>query len=404
MKLTFVSNYINHHQIPFCNAMYKELHGEFCFIQTMEMEEERVRMGWAEERPVYVKYSYEEPELCRKLITESTVVLFGGCEDETWLVQRLRIGKPTFRYHERIYKTGQWKMITPRGLIRKYKDHIRYRHKPVYLLCAGAYVPSDFALLHAYPHKMFRWGYFPETKRYDDDKLMAMKEEQMITILWAGRFLDWKHPELAVLCAAYLRDRKYIFHMDIIGNGDKEEHVKELIRSRHLEDVVTLLGYRTPKEVRSYMEKAGIFLVTSDREEGWGAVVNEAMNSGCAVVANHHIGAAPYLIRHGVNGLIYRDHKPEDLFAQTEKLMKNGAYRRKLGLEAYHTIQSTWNAEQAAKRLLHLMEQLGMMTGSPDSVVSSCGSSDTLVPPPCSLAPVVAEGKMYRYLMKGELC
>ena len=45
------------------------------------------------------------------------------------------------------------------------------------------------------------------------------------------------------------------------------------------------------------MEESEIYLVTSDRKEGWGAVVNEAMNSGCAVVADHMIGAAPWMIR-----------------------------------------------------------------------------------------------------------
>jgi glycosyltransferase involved in cell wall biosynthesis len=306
------------------------------------------------------------------------------------------------RYHERLYKTGQWKMITPRGLIRKYQDHIRYRKKPVYLLCAGAYVPSDFALIRAYPRKMYRWGYFPETKHYTEDELMTGKENRVLSILWAGRFLDWKHPEMAVLCAGYLQDKGYDFHMDIIGNGDREESVKSLIRSRQLEDRVTLLGYRTPGEVRTHMEQANIFLVTSDRQEGWGAVVNEAMNSGCGVVVNHHIGAAPFLIKHGENGLLYRDHHPEDLFAQTEKLVKDSEFCKKLGLEAYHTIVDEWNGEQAAVRLLALMKQLGMLRDNDGTVQQSHApltSFDNLVPPPCSPAPVVAERKMYRYLI-----
>ena len=42
----FVSNYLNHHQIPFCNAMYRLLKEQFLFIQTQAMEEERIRMGW----------------------------------------------------------------------------------------------------------------------------------------------------------------------------------------------------------------------------------------------------------------------------------------------------------------------------------------------------------------------
>ena len=61
----------------------------------------------------------------------------------------------------------------------------------------------------------------------------------------------------------------------------------------------------SPEKVRSVMEKSHIFVFTSSHLEGWGAVVNEAMNSGCAVVANVQAGAVPYLIEQGVNGIAY---------------------------------------------------------------------------------------------------
>ena len=78
-NVVFVSNYINHHQIPFCNAMFRLLEGRFLFIQTEVMEEERVRMGWHEkQRPAYVKCFYEEEEFCRKEICDCDILLFGG--------------------------------------------------------------------------------------------------------------------------------------------------------------------------------------------------------------------------------------------------------------------------------------------------------------------------------------
>ena len=49
-------------------------------------------------------------------------------------------------------------------------------------------------------------------------------------------------------------------------------------------------------------------------QDGWGAVANEAMNSACALVAGHMIGAVPYLIRQGENGLIYEDGKSGSCF------------------------------------------------------------------------------------------
>ena len=62
------------------------------------------------------------------------------------------------------------------------------------------------------------------------------------------------------------------------------------------------------------MEKTGIFLFTSDRQEGWGAVLNEAMNSGCAVVASHLIGAVPFLKKKKKNGLVYSSGDRKTLF------------------------------------------------------------------------------------------
>lgn len=366
VQFVFISNYINHHQIPFCNAMYELLMGEFVFIQTQPMEEERIRMGWQEGVSLpYLKLYYEEEDACRKLIASCKIAFFGGTDEECYITERLQSGKPVVRYSERLYKTGQWKAVSPRGLLKKYKDHTKYRQKNVYLCCSGAYVASDFHIVKAYPQKMLKWGYFPETKRYDVDKLLAGKgigeQRRVPYILWAARFLDWKHPELALETAKYLKERGCSFHMDIIGGGEEEAMVKRLFKEYGLEDVVTLQGFKTPDEVRTFMERADIYLMTSDRNEGWGAVVNEAMNSGCVVVGNHMVGAVPYLICHGENGFIYKDGCRHDLFAFVEKLLVDESLRKAMGQKAYETITDMWNAQTAAKRLAAFCIKAGFL-------------------------------------------
>ena len=119
MVITFVSNYINHHQIPFCRAMFEELGARFHFIQTQPMTQERIRMGWSvdvTEIP-YVSLLYEDEAYCRSLIAESDVVLLGWSGRADLDKLRLQSGKPTIRISERIYREGQWKAISPRGLI-----------------------------------------------------------------------------------------------------------------------------------------------------------------------------------------------------------------------------------------------------------------------------------------------
>lgn len=385
IKLVFVSNYINHHQIPLCNALHERLNGSFAFIQTEPMEDERVRMGWQEEKELpYMKYYYKEEDICKNLIAESEVVMFGGTDDESYITERLQSGRPVIRYSERLYKEGQWKAVSPRGLVKKYRDHTRYRRHPVYLLCAGAYVPSDFHIVRAYPRKMLKWGYFPAVRHYDVDKLM--KEKKSATILWAARFLDWKHPEAALSCAAYLKAAGLNFHMNIVGDGEMRPLVEQLMKEYALEDCVTLLGYRKPDEVRALMEQSQIYLATSDRKEGWGAVINEAMNSGCAVVASHMMGAAPYLIRQGENGVIYRDGNQGNLNAIVEQLLQDPVLCEGMGRTAIGTIEREWNAEIAARRLLQFCARQGFLT--------EIARDDEPLVGPCSEAEVIGERKM----------
>ena len=213
--------------------------------------------------------------------------------------------------------------------------------------------------------------------------------------------IDWKHPELAIETAKYLKDRNLSFHMDIIGGGELEEEVCSLIKELGVEDCVSLPGFRKPEEVRTYMEKADIYLVTSDREEGWGAVVNEAMNSGCAVVGNHMIGAVPYLIDPEKNGRIYHDKDEDMLFEQLYELCNDRNLCRRLGREAYRTIAQDWNPQMAAKRFLILLVRLGLLDEDRlDGIPAVSAGEDTSAfqTGPCSPAPVIGERAMRRLL------
>lgn len=364
MKVTMISNYINHHQIPFSQELYDKLGDNYKFIQTEPMEAERVAMGWKveEEKIPYLLLLEKEEERCKALIEESDILLIGWNRREDLFVDRLKGKKLTFRISERIYREGQWKVISPRGLLRKYREHIRYRKKPVYLLCAGGYVASDFSLIGAYPKKMFKFGYFPEFISYSEEQLEenhpwgSKKKEQEIQIIWAGRFLPLKHPEMAITLASSLKEKGYSFHLHMVGSGELEEKIKEKTEQLKLKDSITFYGFCSPKEVRKIMEKSHIHLFTSNYLEGWGAVVNEAMNCGCVEVINDQVGAAPFLVQEGKNGLVYHGGNYQSLERQVISLLEEPEKSSKMGKEAYRTIAEQWNATEAVKRLFDFYE------------------------------------------------
>lgn len=399
MRLTIVSNYINHHQIPMSNALYERLGADFAFIQTSPMEEDRVKMGWGSEVSdiPYLKLYYEEEASCADLMLESDIVVFGGVEDESYIKPRLNAGKIVIRASERLYREGQWKSISPRGRKKKYEDHTQYADAPVYLLCHGAYVASDFAIVQAYPGKKFVWGYFPTVNRYDLDALFLQKRHvengsgTCVRILWAGRFLKLKHPEYAIKAARYLKRQGISFHLDMVGGGELEESLRQMTERYGLTDAVTFHGFLPPQRVREFMEQADVFLFTSNYLEGWGAVLNEAMNSACAVVAGHGIGAVPFLLKHGKNGLVYKTGNFREFQAYVLQLCQDASLCRRLGTNAYRTMTDAWNPHEAADRLYSFCE--GLLKG--EVRVQQDG--------PLSIAPIIRPGAGYAYTRRGVL-
>ncbi len=361
MTFTFVSNYINHHQRPLCDALYQRLGKGFAFVQTMPMEAERVEMGWGidvHEIP-YVMCLYEDEYECLKRIMESDVVLFGWTGREDIVAPRLQSGKTTLRVSERLYREGQWKAISPRGLAAKYWEHIRYRKQNICMLCAGAYAASDFHLIGAYPDKLFKWGYFTKLRTYREEVFLNMKpKDGPLQIVWAGRFIPLKHPEYVVRLGKTLQKKGYPFRMHMLGSGEMESALKQEVEQEGLSDSFLFYGYMQPEQVRDVMEKCHIHLFTSNHLEGWGAVVNEGMNSGCVEVVDERVGAAPYLIRHGENGLLYQNGRYEEMEALALDLFAHWEERRYMGRAAYETIRDMWNAEHAASALLRFTDRL----------------------------------------------
>jgi len=319
-------------------------------------------MGYHEmnEKYDFCVCSYKDAEsynVALKLGNISDVVIIGSASD-VFIKDRLSNNKLTFRYSERIFKKGRWRIFSPRMVISLLLNHTRYINKKLYMLCASAYTASDFAMCGAYIGKTYKWGYFPQVIKYDIDKLMAKKQHPHVEILWCGRFLEWKHPELAIIAAQKLKEEGYSFCLTFIGNGLLEKEMRKLTVEYGLEGYINFLGVMPPETVREHMEKSNIYLFTSDRQEGWGAVLNESMNSGCAVVASEAIGSVPFLIKHGENGLIFRDNDINDLYDKVEILIKDAELRKKLGSNAVQTMLDLWDPKVAARRLVEFCDGL----------------------------------------------
>lgn len=367
----FISSEMNLHQYYLSQALNRITDGCYRYIELPGKVSVHKLIDWnTVPKPDYILRA--EPDMpdyeeCKRLVNESDVVItIGSITGLKLCAGRLRQGKLTFDYSERLFKRGRsfcWRA----AYFAKYGLRMLFRQKNAYLLCASAYSAGDYASIGLFRNRSYKWGYFPETRQYDDlNALFAQKDAH--TIIWVGRLIGLKHPELPVLLGERLQQLGRKAEIQIIGKGNMEAELKEMIARKGLSDSVHLVGPLPAEETRRRMELSAIHLFTSDENEGWGAVLNESMNSGCAVVANDRIGSVPFLLINGENGVVIHNNDMDQMTKAVCRLLDDSDERRRLGEAAYRTISQEWSAQAAAERLVALAEKLEAGDSTPYSV------------------------------------
>lgn len=345
----FVTGFKSPHVTPLLQEISKHLEEKVIIIECIEITGERKKMGYHQNTSFdqfEIISLLNERDRCMDLINNADVVDYGWHLVDL-LKERVRRNKLTFLENERLLKKGLIKFLDPR-LWDQIFFNISVRKKNVYFLSTGDYAANDYRILGFKKDKILRFGYFPKTYYYENvfkDKVDAGP----LKCLWVGRFIGWKK---AIDSLKALREiPKHKIKMKIIGDGMMREKIENYIVKYDLGNV-ELTGMLQLNEVRDHMLQADVLISTSTREEGWGAVINEAMNSGCAIVSSDGSGAVPNLIKDGYNGLVYRSGCIEQLTEKLTMLSNDKHLARILGSNAYNTITKLWNEQVAARRLM----------------------------------------------------
>jgi len=364
MTITFVSNFLNHHQTPVADELFRRIGDSYRFISTEPTPENFVKSGYPNcEKYLYNLLAYESESNYAKalqLVAESDIVVIGASNIPEFLQVRLSSDRPLLKYSERWHKEWKSYLFLPYHLINGnvWRNHISLRNKPVYLLCAGAFVTNDCNLIGAYPHKRFKWGYFTSVKELQIENIIKDKKDKKTRLLWVSRFIDWKHPELPVKLAYYLKKKGFDFQIDMIGAGQLVDATQQLIIKLKVGDCVRILGTMTNDEVIEEIKQSHIFLFTSDRQEGWGAALNEAMSNGCTAVASDLIGSVPFLLSKPNCGLVFKSCSITSLQNQVEKLLNDRELCNQMALNAYNVMCEIWNPKKASENLLQLCQSI----------------------------------------------
>lgn len=359
MQITYFSCFINHHQVWVADELYKLTNGNYRFVCVEELPTEFRKNGYADyfnREYVICAYTEEGYREAIRLAEESDVAIFGGNEDvQAFREVRMRKRKLSFECGERWLKRGYLNLLSPRLLKAQFRYHTRYKKiKDYYSLSISAYGARDYEKMCSFEGKCYKWAYFTEVEDIDlEGKTFSGKK-----MMWCNRFISWKHPELAIMMAKKMKDEGYVFQLDMYGGGAMLEGMKELVLKLGLNDVVKICGTASNDIIRDEMRNHDILLTTSDRNEGWGATVNEGMSNGCVVIGADEVGSVPRLIVDGYNGLVFKSNNLDSLCEKVKEVLCNPERCKEISANAYITMKDIWCPKNAAKQLMHLCECL----------------------------------------------
>lgn len=380
MTIAYFSNFLNHHQKLVADIMYKTPSVVYTFVETVPMYDWLKKGGYTDySQEPYVLRAWESEINMQKaigLVKSVDVAIFGGPEVLYLEVIRARnTNKISFEVSERWLKKGWLNLLSPRLLKSQWYYHKLFRHNNFYKLCSSAYGALDQYKLHSYIGKCYKWGYFTEVDdNFDVEAITDSSTTEITPLMWCSRFLTWKHPELPILMAKRLMDKGYRFKLDMFGSGEKLDDSKKIVIELGLNDVVKFCGNMPNADILQQMRRHEIFLFTSDRLEGWGAVANESMSNGCVLVGSSDIGSVPYLVDDGKTGMIFKSANwhtgftnsslkvdelaLDSLTEKVEWLLNHPIERKKIAISGYNNMRDIWSPVNAANNLLTLIDCL----------------------------------------------
>ncbi len=314
-------------------------------------------MGWEEANDApYIVRAYQTQDASTGEADEDDIVIC--CERDLALIERrLSRGKLCFYMSERWFKPplGFMRVLNPSFTLMAWRFRILSANPLFRFLAIGHYAARDMACIAKFGDRTSLWGYCTAEVKSGD----LRKEPAAIpTILFAGRMLKWKRVDTLIRAFSTMVSQGKVAKLLLIGDGPERLHLEQLVRRSGSTALVEFRPSSPMAAVWEEMKNSDIFVLPSDGGEGWGAVVNEAMSAGCAVIACRAGGAAKTLISHGENGFLFQSGDWADLARMLSQLLADHQLRTRIAQAGQKTVTELWSAKVSAERFVGACESL----------------------------------------------
>ncbi|WP_042348361.1 glycosyltransferase family 4 protein [Bacillus massiliigorillae] len=205
-----------------------------------------------------------------------------------------------------------------------------------------------------------------------DDKLLQIKDEmsmelrkslsvekQTVVILVVARLEPVKDHLFLIEGLVELKKHFHDFVCLLAGEGPLKAEIVSLIKKKHLENHVKLIGYQD--DIYPFIKMADIIALTSIKE-GIPRCIMEAMTFSKAVVATNVLGTKE-LVQDNYTGILV-EYKNVKLLARAfEYLSEDPAKRESSGRNGRKVIEEDYTEEIVVRRLVTIYKELQKKKG-----------------------------------------
>jgi glycosyltransferase involved in cell wall biosynthesis len=238
----------------------------------------------------------------------------------------------------------------------KLLDEVRPNYEKMFRQAAGV-----IAVSHQMEDKLLELGVPREKLHYNPYGVDCQNAEFVEAganppvVVTVGRLTAKKAPHLTILAFAQVLARHPSARLRMIGDGPLLGVCRDLVKSLHIQEAVTLLGAQPPQVVFEELQSARCFAQHSveaedgDRE-GTPVSILEAGACGLPVVATRHAGI-PDVVQHAKTGLLVDEWDVDGMAANLAQLLTDPGLATRLGSSARERVAGNFSMERHIDRL-----------------------------------------------------
>lgn len=189
----------------------------------------------------------------------------------------------------------------------------------------------------------------------------------VIRLITVGRLVEKKGIEYSIRAVADLVRQFQNLQYTIVGDGQLRQRLSLLIDQLNLQRHVTLVGWKTPEEVRQLLGQSHIFVlasvVSSNGDfEGQGLVLQEAQAMGLPVVCTNHNGFCDSVLN-GQSGFLVPERDVDALSAKLAELIRRPELWAGIGRKGRAFVETEFDLNKRNDALVELYSDLAAHRG-----------------------------------------